>query len=384
MKKFGALLFIVVISLAVFTATHGGHEVPIYPSYYPQEIRIESVDPTSAAGFLREAKIHAYVGDETVFEKTIPESIGYVESLGSYIVLTLNPASRLVEEEKTGCSATQSIARVLAEANERFFFHPYPVNPFHTDYLHHFDLVEAAKKRYLDGPVAAPDSLLPDLKVRVKDTLANKIVQPRWQAETLEWDATVEEIDADDLVASHTFNVNGWLGPPWVKKGWFHAYLLLAGGLSNTSAKHRAEVHFWRLRTGNYDGTAEKVNLERRLLSLLSSGCRRVVVGYTVKREYFNSDYSAGIENIAYDSHAGLNSPIFIRTVKLKDLPWNGWLRLGIKQKPSAAWNPMGGFTDDAGRLIWFALADPALFPEPYGANWVLNRIGDVQSTLGK
>ncbi len=31
-------------------------------------------------------------------------------------------------------------------------------------------------------------------------------------------------------------------------------------------------------------------------------------------------------ENIAYDSHAGFNSAIFIRTVKLKDFPWNGWL----------------------------------------------------------
>jgi hypothetical protein len=76
-----------------------------------------------------------------------------------------------------------------------------------------------------------------------------------------------------------------------------------------------------------------------------------------------------------------LNSPIFIRTVKLKDLPWNGWLRLGIKQRPVAAWNPLGGFSDDTGRLIWFALGDPALFPEPYNASWLLNRMGDVKST---
>ena len=44
----------------------------------------------------------------------------------------------------------------------------------------------------------------------------------------------------------------------------------------------------------------------------------------------------------------------------------------------------MAGFIDNAGRLIWFTLGDPALFPAPYNADWVLNRIGDVQSTLGK
>jgi hypothetical protein len=128
----------------------------------------------------------------------------------------------------------------------------------------------------------------------------------------------------------------------------------------------------------------EKINIKRELLSLLTRNCRRVIIGYTAKKEYFNSDYSAGIENIGFDSHAGFNSPIFIRTVKLKDLPWNGWLRLGTNATPSSAWNPMAGFIDNAGRLIWFTLGDPALFPAPYNADWVLNRIGDVQSTLGK
>ena len=67
-----------------------------------------------------------------------------------------------------------------------------------------------------------------------------------------------------------------------------------------------------------------------------------------------------------------------MRTVKLKDFPWNGWLTLGVPDAPSAAWNPLAGFTDDTGRLIWQALGDPALFPEPYDAGWSLNRIGEV------
>ena len=51
---------------------------------------------------------------------------------------------------------------------------------------------------------------------------------------------------------------------------------------------------------------------------------------------------------------------MFLRTVKLKDFPWNGWLQLGLDARPSAAWNPIGGFTDEFGRLMWFAVGDPA------------------------
>ena len=99
-----------------------------------------------------------------------------------------------------------------------------------------------------------------------------------------------------------------------------------------------------------------------------------------MKREYFSAEYSAGIENVGFDSLTGLNSPIFIRTVKLKDFPWNGWLALGVDGRPTAAWNPIAGFNDRFGRLAWSALSDPALLPSPYEAGWMLNRISDVEA----
>jgi hypothetical protein len=105
-----------------------------------------------------------------------------------------------------------------------------------------------------------------------------------------------------------------------------------------------------------------------------------MVAGYTLRREYFNANFSAGIENIAYDALVGFNSPMFLRTAKLKDFPWNGWLQLGVGQPPAAAWNPIGGFTDDFGRLMWFAIGDTAAIPSPYDRGWVLNRISDVEA----
>ena len=65
-----------------------------------------------------------------------------------------------------------------------------------------------------------------------------------------------------------------------------------------------------------------------------------MVAGYTVKREYVNVEFSAGIENIGYDAIEGLPRPIFIRTVKLKDFPWNGWLALGIGSQPARRLEP--------------------------------------------
>jgi hypothetical protein len=69
---------------------------------------------------------------------------------------------------------------------------------------------------------------------------------------------------------------------------------------------------------------------------------------------------------------------MFIRTVKLKDFPWNGWLALGIDGKPAAAWNPIGGMIDPFGRLLGFTVGDPALLPSPYESGWMLNRIADL------
>ena len=87
-----------------------------------------------------------------------------------------------------------------------------------------------------------------------------------------------------------------------------------------------------RLQPGAYEGNVERLNLERELVGLLASGCRAMVAGYTVKREHFNAEFSAGVENISFDALEGFSSPMFLRTVKLKDFPWNGWLQLGVRR----------------------------------------------------
>jgi hypothetical protein len=265
----------------------------------------------------------------------------------------------------------------LAAHGGDFVFHPYPVTPFHGDYLYHADLAAAAKRRWVERGGEAQKGL----KVKPVGALTQSLVQGDWQTQTPDWDAEVASVDADTMIGRASTTVNGWLGPPWLRKGWFHAALLLGDTPTDPEAKTRVPADVERLTTGDYDDAAERINLERDLVGLLSRGCRKTVAGYTIRRNYFNNDYSAGIENIAYDSVAGFAAPMFLRTVKLKDFPWNGWLGLGTDARPTAAWNPVAGFTDNFGRLMWFALGDPAALPAPDDSGWTINRIADVAAT---
>ena len=371
MKRLGAIIF-VFGAAAIVTVAWGGHELPVYPSFYPHEIEIKTFAPEQAAQALRDGKIQAHVGPGLRFAGTLPAEVGTVESLGSFLVIRVNPASTHAKDEASSCSVVGTIIRRLA-AQSNFTLHPYPVTPFHGDYLHHADLAAAALARFSDA-----DAPVADLKVKARGGLAHS--HPDWSAGDADWDAEVAEIDAAGLMASAMFSVNGWLAPPWVKTGWFHAQRLLADALTDPVRKQRAASDLQRLKVSDFTGLVERINLERDLVTALTGDCQNVVAGYTVKREYVNVEFSAGIENIGYDSIAGLHSPMFIRTVKLKDFPWNGWLTLGIDAEPTAAWNPIGGMTDPFGRLIVFAVGDPALLPSPYEAGWVLNRIADLPS----
>lgn len=365
--------------LVAATQAEAGHEFPFYPSFYPQEIQIEVVDPASAATRLATGTLHAYVGDDPYSERASPGNVIHAEALGAYVVVTLNPASKLFADRQTRCAAARNVVDTLAAGQGNYVFHPYPVTPYHADFLQHVDLIESVKQEHQRRVSASG----PPLRIRAIGELAEKLVPPRDRADGTTWDATVEVIAVHDLLSSRTISLNGWVGPPWSKEGWFHAYLLSAGTVADSDTRQLVEATFRRLTTGHYDGLVERLNLERKLVSLLRSGCERVAAGYTVKREYFNSDYSGGVENVAHDSHSGFNSAIFPRTVKLKDFPWNGWLTLGVATAPRVAWNPVGGFADPTGRLIWWAVGDPALFPSPHGGSWVPNRVTPTVTGTG-
>ena len=336
----GAALGLTIAVGVLIPLARGGHELPIYPSFYPHEIRIETIDAAAAGNGLADRTLHAFVGESPIFADAPPETLRAVESLGGFVMVTLPAAS-----SGNDCTALRGAAHAAA-ARPGVVAHPYPVTPLHTDYLQHADLAEAAAQQ-----------------------VRSALQRP---------DAHIETVEAAALVADDLVGFAGWTGPPWIKSGWWQAWRLL-GDVLDPARRQPAQEIVERLQTRDYTTTEDRLNLERELVRLLTGQCRRMVAGYTLRREYFNAEYSAGIENIAFDSLSGLETPAFLRTVELKDFPWNGWLRLGIAQESGAAWNPVAGFTDPFGRLVWSALGDPAAFPEPYGDGWFLNRVADVR-----
>jgi hypothetical protein len=366
-------LILLLAALGFASLARGGHEQPVYPSYYPHEIEISALPAQQAGSKLAAGELHAYVGHVAQFDDDPPKDIDFVPSLGSFLVVSLNPASAAAENEASACAALATVAHAIAGAGADVVAHPYPVTPWHGDYLHHADLAQAAKARIASGGNA--------VRVRAPPILAQRLARPEWAADGSEWDVSFEEVDARQLVAGATTHVNGWSGPGWARSGWFHAYLLLAGAIADPQRKRAAEAIVARLQSGAAIDPAQRINLERDLVQRLTAGCRAGVAGFTVKREPFNRGFSSGVENIAYDSLEGLSSPMFIRTVKLKDFPWNGWLKLGTTAAGEAAWNPIGGFRDEFGRLLWFAVGDPAAIPSPYDHGWVVNRITEVEAT---
>ncbi|HET8543491.1 MAG TPA: hypothetical protein VFL68_03195 [Pseudolabrys sp.] len=347
-----------------------GHSVGHFPSYYPDEIRVEAIGPAAAAKGLSDETLHAYVGAAPSFAGPIPKHVESVRSLGSILVLSFKMTSARFASAGARCAAAREFMAALRdEKTGGFIFHPYPVTPYHADYLHHLDRVETAINAL--GGAATPAA---SEKIGATGLLAATIVRARWQLAPDNADVVLEEIPVATLLASTSVPFDGWSGPPWAKEGWFEAHRLLAPAL-DSAAQGAMDENYVRLIRGESLNLAERADLERRLVAALIHGCARMVVGYTTKEEFVDAAYPAGIENIAYDSLHGLSSAIFFRTAKLKEYPWNGKLHLGVRERSAGAWNPVAGFTDPMGRLIWLAVGDPAMIQFPFNASWMPNRV---------
>ena len=69
---------LVVATAVLLTApmARSGHELPVYPSYYPHEIEIAALAPERAAELMRSGKLHAYVGGTPAFAAAPDDKIG--------------------------------------------------------------------------------------------------------------------------------------------------------------------------------------------------------------------------------------------------------------------------------------------------------------------
>jgi hypothetical protein len=357
----------VAVAAVVLTVliAHAGHELTFYPSFYPQEISVRFVPAAAtAAALFRKNQVHAYVGGDP-FDAAAAPATRTIESLRGWVVLTFDRPGGAFADADARCDAAAQLARALGD-RAGFVTHPYAVTPYHEDYVLHHDL---ARKTREPRRIRLP-------RVRGRGALGRALAAAGVPVAAADAEASVEEVELAGLLAPLATPLNGWTGPPWLKEGWYHAWLL------QPPATRAAADDVFRRRTENaWPTTTERVALERRLVTQLAASCERAVLGYTVRHERLNDAYNEGVENVAADSQAGLAAPIFVRTAKLKDFPWNGWLNVAVPARPMAAWNPVGGFGDVPGQLVWAAVGDPALLLDPDSARFVPNRVRPVSVT---
>src|SRR5258708_19392826 len=104
----GGLVLGLVCAVVIASAPgQADHEVSYYPSFYPQEIRLEPLDPEAAAReFISKTDpLHAYVGTAPRFSGQIPEHLKSVESLKSLITVSVNPQSSRLHNPQPRCHA---------------------------------------------------------------------------------------------------------------------------------------------------------------------------------------------------------------------------------------------------------------------------------------
>src|SRR5438309_3977052 len=89
------------------SAVQADHEVPYYPSFYPQEIRIEPLDPEAAAREFasKTDALHAYLGASPHFVGQTPDHLKSVQSLKSLITVAVNPRAQRMQNRDTRCQA---------------------------------------------------------------------------------------------------------------------------------------------------------------------------------------------------------------------------------------------------------------------------------------
>src|SRR5260370_2479578 len=134
----GLVLGLVCAVVIASPSAQADHEVSYYPSSRPQETRLEPLDPEAAAReFISKTDpLHAYVGTAPRFSGQIPEHLKSVESLKSLITVSVNPQSSRLQNREARCHAIGQAPLALAPP-PAVVIHPYPITPFHSDYLAH-------------------------------------------------------------------------------------------------------------------------------------------------------------------------------------------------------------------------------------------------------
>ena len=312
--------------LAAAPAAEAGHEVPYYPSFYPQEIRIEPLDPAAAAPGIRQttAPLTPISGPARASTAGAGlRQVGRIARRASHG--GVNPS--VAREPRCALSGARRTPRRRVAKEPDTVAHPYPITPYHADYLGHVDRVPASP------PAGCRSDGARDLRREIADreawstALIRRLGHPRGGAV-----GEVLRAAGVGIMAGRT---------AWAKEGWFQAYHLLrpaVGERGSGRARRRAlrAAAAWRLQ-----GPGRAAQSRARA----GGGARPKVASAASSAIGCGASSSATTSPTASRTSPSTRSPgstrpIVVRTVKLKDFPWNGWLRARHRQRGQGRLEP--------------------------------------------
>src|SRR5437879_4538605 len=154
--------------------------------------------PDQAAGLLLEGKIQAYIGPEPRFSNASADSIRAIESLGSLVIVRVNPESSRAQDPAAACVLAHTVFREIAKRHGQFRFHPYPVTPYDGDYLYHADLADTARMRFVGSSADGGATAAQRPRVRASSALAKSLLRADWNTPGSTWDVDIDEVNAAD------------------------------------------------------------------------------------------------------------------------------------------------------------------------------------------
>ena len=279
----------------VAPATQVGH----YPSYYPDEIRIDVIDPAAAAKGLSDETLHAYVGAVPGLRGsgTRAREVGEVARIVSGPVL--QSASARFASAEARCAAARGILAALAqEEGGRLRF-----SSLSGDALsRRLPAPSRTGSRRQGAPSAVAAPAAPVQGRRQGASSPRAVVRgaagARGQRRGRHAGGGAGRRPAR---RARAYSSTAGPGRRGCKEGWFHAHRLLAPGLD--AGERDGGRRGLRPSGPRRDPQPRGAHGPRA-----ASGGRahqwlaeRMVVGYALKEEFFNEEYPEGVENIAYD-----------------------------------------------------------------------------------
>ena len=241
-------------------AARAGHEISYYPSFYPQEIRIEALTPAAAAKEFANTTdpLHAYIGAAPQFAGKAPSFLKSAASLDCF-------HRRQVQSEGGAPAEPRCAVRggrgCLRTAGDRARGRRRARLPDHALSCGLSGSRRPRPRRQAGDASGCPPAGAHCARQRRPRAAAGRQCRTRLPDQ---WDISFEEVSVADLLRQARVGADIWLAPPWAKEGWFQAYHLLRSAVSDPARAERADTLYERHDARRVQGQGRAVQSRAR------------------------------------------------------------------------------------------------------------------------